>query len=82
MNRQEKIQQITDLLSGKISKADLKPKSYCIMIGWSLDENGKVNGEDDNLYLVNGETVTREVWNKEMDLKGGFNGTCKVEYGE
>ena len=81
MTKAEKIQQITDLISGKITKEDLRPKSYCIMIGWSLDENGKLeDGEDDNLYLVDGVTVSREVWNREMELNK-FSGTFKVEYG-
>lgn len=82
MTKNDKLKKLTDLLTGKLSLEDFKPKSYCILIGWSLDENNTVNGEDDNLYLVNGKTVSREIWNKEMDLKGGINGTFKVTYGD
>ena len=57
--RAEKIAKLAGLLNGTISKEDLKPKHYCIMIGW-----GEIDGVDHNLYLVDGVTVTKDVWDK------------------
>lgn len=67
-SRDEKIQQLADLLSGKIAASDLKPKSMCLMIGWSLNENGTLTDGigDDNLYLIDGKTADREAWNQAM----------------
>ncbi|MGY3052535.1 hypothetical protein ACVWYG_000725 [Pedobacter sp. UYEF25] len=81
MNRAEKINKLASLLSGKFTAADLKPRHRCIMIGWSLEADGSVNGEDHNVYLVDGKTVTRDLWNDAMDFNKTDEYKVTVSYG-
>lgn len=74
MKREEKVNALIQLLSGKIKPEDLKPKRLCMAIGYSAEP----------IYTINEKEVTEEEykrWSK-LNLDDQNKGVFEVTYGD
>lgn len=74
MTREDKLNNLVQLLSGKIKPDDLKPKRLCMAIGYSAEP----------IYSINEKEVSKEEYYKwaHVDPKDYGTGVFHVTYGD
>jgi hypothetical protein len=72
--REQKIADLLKLIKGEISPEDLKPKRFCMAIGYS----------EDPIYLINEKEVSEDVYKKHAAISPNEYGTgiFDITYGE